>query len=459
MNIDTIEPNKVKNKAQENHQYWRRRIKEMRYDNVRLHKLYHSQIVNYVTEDWIKEPRVNSCFIPSEDIRKSSDLFKARNLLGDDTQVILLKYLERTKELFEGLLEKYDSSTIEIEGEEVKSSGVMIYPSLDLGFPNNVQRLAGGFATGMLITWKCGTALIPVDATVNVCSSSIYRIKDFPNLSDEEFSKYINSFVDQATRDKGYSFSFDSGNHFIMIAQDIQDKKLYVIMHSSAKEFKDSYMGLYPVEENWFSDAIRQFPDKSKDGRYIRYIKDEEAKQFVAYAHKLEQYNAQIHKWFAEQIGICNDGIIKKNTFHHYYMPNDSSIAIGTFVERPGTELPIFSDVGKDVYLYRVSKDNWKIRLNGEEMCLIPHGWGQAIDGVKNITVNDKDKIMKIDDHSYEINSKSRIMDIKHIRNFESGEEFFQKGRKVLKGEIVKTLRPIYLFCNERKGKINEKLN
>ena len=69
-------------------------------------------------------------------------------------------------------------------------------------------------------------------------------------------------------------------------------------------------MGLYPVEENWFSDSIRTYHD---NGRYLRYIKDEDARQFAAYAHKLEQYNVQIHKWYAEQIGIQEDVFIKKN--------------------------------------------------------------------------------------------------------------------------------------------------
>lgn len=458
LNIDTIDIDKVKTKAQESHQYWRKRIKELRYDKVELHKLYHSQIVNYVTEDWTKEPRIEANFIPSNEIRKYQDLFKAKNLLGDETQTVLLKYIEKTKQLFEGLLQKYDSSTIEIDGEEVQSSGVMVYPSLDLGFPNNVQRLAGGFATGMLITWKCGTAIIPVDATVNVCSSSIYRIKHFDDLNNQEFTNYIEKIVDKATRDKGYSFSFDNGNHFVMIAQSIEDKQLYVVMHSSAKEFKDSYMGLYPVEENWFSDSIREFPDRDKSGRYIRYIKDEEAKQFIAYAHKLEKYNVQIHKWFAEQIGIVQDLSIQKNTFHHYYMPNDNSIAIGTFVEKPGAEVPIFSNVGKDIYLFRVSNDNWKIRINGEEKCLIPHGWGQAIENVKTVSVDKKEQVLAIDNYKYKINSKERIKDIKHIRNFEDGEAFLKKGNKMLKGEIVKTLRPLYLFCSEYKGKVNGRL-
>ena len=71
------------------------------------------------------------------------------------------------------------------------------------------------------------------------------------------------------SKEKGYTFSFDNGNHFIMIAQSLDDKALYVVMHSSVKEFKDSYMGLYPVEENWFSDSIRTYHD---NGRYLRYI-------------------------------------------------------------------------------------------------------------------------------------------------------------------------------------------
>lgn len=257
-----------------------------------------------ITDDWIKEPRIEADFIPSNEIKNYQELFKADNLLGDETQIVLLKYIGKTKELFEELLQNYDSSTLKIDGEEVPSSGVMIYPSLDLGFPNNVQRLAGGFATGMLITWKCGRAIIPVDTTVNVCSSSIYRIKGFDNLSDQEFIDYIEKNVDKATREQGYSFSFDNGNHFIMIAQSVEDKQLYVVMHSSAKKIKDSYMSLYPVEENWYSNSIREFPDSEKTGRFIRYIKDEEAKQFITYAHKLEKYNIQIHKWFAEQIGI-----------------------------------------------------------------------------------------------------------------------------------------------------------
>ena len=131
--------------------------------------------------------------------------------------------------------------------------------------------------------------------------------------------------------------------------------------------------------------------------------------------------------------------------------------AIGTFVETPGTTLPIFSSAGKDIYLYKISDENWKIRINGEERCLVPHGWGQEIDNVRSIAVDYKKKELKINNEVYTINSKSRIKSNKHIRVFQDGPEFFEKGKKMLKGEIVKTLRPIYLYCATVKGKVNER--
>ena len=87
-----------------------------------------------------------------------------KNLLNDSTQKMLLPYVKETERLLDGLVKKYDEY-----GE------AHIFPSLDIGFPNNVLRLAGGFATGMLVVWKSGTPLVPVDTTVNVCSSSYYE--------------------------------------------------------------------------------------------------------------------------------------------------------------------------------------------------------------------------------------------------------------------------------------------
>lgn len=440
------------------HKAWRRAVKESGYTVVQLYKLYHAQIVNYVADDWRKEQNISDVFKGFGNIKNYEDLFKSTNLLNDDTQKVLLPYIKRTKELFESAIRKYDSSIVRVGTKEIQRSGVMIFPSLDLGFPNNVQRLAGGFATGMLVMWKCGTPIVPVDATVNVCSSSVFELSNFKtSMKDEEFEKYIEDIMFEATKGKGYSFSFDSGNHFLMIAQDILSKKLYLVLHSSANEFKDSYMGLYPVENNWYSNYIRTYPSPYAPERYIRYIKDHDATYFTENAHKLEKYNIQIHKWFADAIG-GKETSKNGQTFHHYYMPTDNSIAIGTYVEEPGTVIPLFSNVGKDIYMFKIGKDNWKIRLGGREVCLVPHGWGQAIDGVRSVVVDNENKIVKIDDDEYKIHSKVRIKNEKnkHVRDFKDGEDFLEKGKSMIKGQIVQTLRPIYLYCSKKKGKVNE---
>ena len=439
------------------HKMWRKAIRDREYSVVHLYKLYHTQIVNYVADDWRNERNINNIFNGSQDIKTYEDLFKPENLLNDDTQKVLLPYIKKTKGLFESVIRKYDSSVVKVGTEKIQRSGVMIFPSLDLGFPNNIQRLAGGFATGMLVMWKCGTPIVPVDATVNVCSSSVFKICNFDtNMKDKDFIKYIDGIMLKATKENGYSFSFDSGNHFLMIAQDVESKQLYLVLHSSANEFKNSYMGLYPVENNWYSNSIRT---KYENGRYIRYIKDSDAKYFIANAHKLENYNVQIHNWFADAIG--KKGISENaKTFHHYYMPTDNSIAIGTYAEEPGTIVPLFSNVGKDIYMFRIGRNNWKIRLGGKDVCLVPHGWGQVIDDVGVITVDNENKRIRIDNDEYDISSKVRIKngENKHVREFKDGEEFLKKGRAMIKGEIVQTLKPIYLYCSAKSGKVNERI-
>jgi phospho-2-dehydro-3-deoxyheptonate aldolase len=51
-------------------------------------------------------------------------------------------------------------------------------------------------------------------------------------------------------------------------------------------------MGLYPVENNWYSQSIKHI--KGKDGRYFRYLKDEDARYFIRMAKNFQKYNEQI---------------------------------------------------------------------------------------------------------------------------------------------------------------------
>lgn len=412
--------------------------------------MYHAQIVNYVADDWTRENNISEAFKGSQAIKTYDDLFKPENLLNDDTQKVLLPYIRKTKDLFESAIRKYDSSIVRIGTKESYRSGVMVFPSLDLGFPNNVQRLAGGFATGMLIMWKCGTPIVPIDATVNVCSSSVFKLDGFDTqMEDDAFVKYIDDIMIRATKVEGYSFSFDSGNHFLMIAQDIDSKQLYLVLHSSAKEFKNSYMGLYPVENNWYSTRIRTNLSPNTPERYIRYIKDRDATYFIDNAHKLEEYNVQIHRWFANVIGDGQKEVYGK-TYHHYYMPTDSSIAIGTYAEKPGTVVPLFSNIGRDIYMFKIGKDNWTIKLGEKEVCLVPHGWGQAIDHVQSIEVNNDQKTIKIDGNKYAINSKARLENEgnKHIRDFKNGQEFLENGNAY---QFV-TKEPVYCIMVQYTG-------
>lgn len=436
---------------------WRREVFSLGLNNIHLYKLYNSQILSYMSDDWMNGINNQIRFVPSEVIKKYEDLFVARNLLSDDTQNILLPYIEKTqKEFFEPVIKKYDPSII----NNTNHGFVKIFPSLDLGCSNNVQRLAGGFATGMLVTWHCGTPIIPVDATVNVCSSSVFKLKDKEKIlgwTEKQFLKKIDTLITEATKEE-YSFSFDKGNHFLMIAIDDKSGDVYLVLHSSAKEFKDSYMGLYPTEYNWYSDRIRVYPEPRTSGRYFRYIKDEDARYFYFISKHLENCNKNIHEWFANQLTWEKDDNTQ-TTFHHYYMPNESAIAIGTFVVKPGTTVPIFSNVGKSICMFRVSDrrgDNWKVVLKGEEYCLVPHGWGQ-----KFIDIYDSpivwENTLKLGDRSYNISSKERInQSQKKIREFKDCQEFLNRGNKFLKGEITQILKPIFLYCQDFKGKISD---
>lgn len=446
---------------------WRRNIKqngghtiynehpgELEY--IHLYKLYYSQLTHYIACDWNGPNHSELQFKPSNQIRNVEALFDSDVLLNDNTQRYLLGYIKETESLLQGVVNKY--STVSVNGE--KLSDAHIFPSLDLGLPNNSVRLAGGFATGMLVTWKCGTPIVPVDATVNVCSSSVFELPDSYNMNQtsEEFQHNIEEMMQEATQ-AGYSFNFASGNHFLMIAEDEEGKK-YLVLHSSAKEFKESYIGLYPVEGNWYSEKIRTYPTPYVHGkRYIRYLKGEDATFFISLAKKLEEVNVQIHKYFATIMSAQKCNLLERSTYHHYYMPTDSSIAIGTFVEEPGTTVPIFSAPQKAICLYKVdTEQNWTIQLGGRPKCLIPHGWGQAISGRIDIGVDYSEKRFTINvnnkPYEHDLSKRESIKcSEKQIRQYNSCKEFLE-NQKVIRGRIVKTLVPKYLYCDTEKGRV-----
>jgi len=473
--------------AYREHNKWREILREQGYQYTRLYKVYEAQIYSHVCNTWSARSTAIGEFFPSDSIASREDLYNPQNLLGDATQQVLLPYLKETEILFNVALKKHDSQGY-----------CHIYPSLDLGFPNNVQRLAGGFATGMLVTWSCGINIVPIDTTVNVCTSSVFCLKDFNAgwLEDKKaLTNELNSIFTRASDEKGYSFSFRTGNHFLLIAKDKDTDEIYLILHSSANELKRSYMGLYPVEGNWYSERIKYIPvdalrgykgfyeqeknwctaelEQVHDGRYFRYLKDEDANHFIRMAHNFQAYNEQIHTWLGEHLierlakhsGMKDSSSSFKPIIkHHYYMPTDHSIALGTFAEPIGEVVPLFSAPNKPVYLFEIGADNWQINLGGSKgnVCLIPHGWGQQIDQIQSIETNQLGKklVLTVKDCSKETISiaSSEPIDCfgKKLRQFECGEDFLEKGAKMVRGRIVKTFLPCYEYSSNTIDKNNE---
>lgn len=434
--------------AKSMHLKWRELLLNEKYEHVKHYKLYAKQLDSFVARSWNEGIIPGRIFYGNNYIKTPEDLFKYENLLGADnneSQKVLLSYLTETQTLFNEVIKKHDSS---------EYSYASIYPSLDLGFPNNVQRLAGGFATGMLVTWNCGIDIVPIDATVNVCTSSIFKLQNFDASvlrNPQEYTESLRQLFVDISIDRGYSFSFTTGNHFFIIAKDAQSDNYYLVLHSSANELKNSYMGLYPVENNWYSDKWKM--QTHPNGRYLRYLKDDDARHFIEMAHHFEQYNEEIHKYLAYMINgkeKINDAdcLLK----HHYYMPTDNSIALGTFVEKVGAEVPLFSTHGKPIYIFKLGKDNWQVDLGGKKgrVCVIPHGWGQEISKVDGIEVKNGQLILTVNHKQLPpipISSKHHIKcSEKHVRDFTNGEEFLKIGSKYITGSITKVLEPQFEY-------------
>lgn len=473
--------------AKKYHRSWRARLYELRSSGrlkgrIEMHKLYRTQLISDIHSTW--DPRfrsfsseinwgdegIHGFFFPDSEgkIDTPEKLYDEKNLLNDSTQKMLLPYVKETERLLDGLVKKYDEY-----GE------AHIFPSLDIGFPNNVLRLAGGFATGMLVVWKSGTPLVPVDTTVNVCSSSYY---EFPisalngrSIQTVFNSKIINDIITNGSVNEGLAFSFNTGNHFLLLSRGRESGNYYLVLHSSAKQYKDSFLGLYPKPNNWYFDFVKPYEDKVS-GRYINYLKDTEAQRFISIARSLNEQNKDIHSWFAKQI-LGDIKPIQSKTYHHYGMPTDYSIAIGTYVVDEKDIVPIFSKEGCPIFLFKVSSDMWSIELEGKRKYVVPHGWGQKLKyeyfqdqiteyqlktvglKVKNNALifenlQNGDEIKKIN-----VNYQARFpKDMVGVRNLYKKHPFDGKNifgeTPYLKGTIVDVLDPVALFSKDTNGEV-----
>ena len=103
--------------------------------------------------------------------------------INDLTQENILELLNKTEKLLSKVATKLSNS----------EKTATIYAMPDLGIAQNGTRMIGGFYTGACYTWNSDIPFIPVDATVNVCGTAVYKLNK--NITNEEFIERLNNVM------------------------------------------------------------------------------------------------------------------------------------------------------------------------------------------------------------------------------------------------------------------------
>lgn len=317
-------------------------------------------------------------------------------LLDDDiSQQALSKYCEVTEGLLRNALLTLD-----------KTADCNLHCSIDLGFPHDLIRIAGGFATGSFVDWSCSVPFIPVDTTINVCTGSVFEISGFdPQLySQTSFERFRQKF-ELST----YNFNFQRGNHFIIIARSELSEKFYLLLHSSASEFKKGYNGLYPVQGNWFYNDIKTI---TKDDRYIRFISGNKAELFSRISKNIEGYNELRHEFAATTFLGEETRVISVQHWHHYFMPDQSSVMLGSYLAEEFETVPIFTSLGMPIFMFNVQDNiNNRINFRGTTRYLVPHGWGKKSVCKPLIEVDLVNKAFALNNRKQKLDIESSLRD------------------------------------------------
>ncbi|MEU6815287.1 hypothetical protein [Streptomyces sp. NPDC046860] len=206
-----------------------------------------------------------------------------------------------------------------------------IVPMPDLGLPHNVRRIHGGFYTGAFYQWESTVPMVPVDATVNLCGVSLFRVDD--DFADERHFRERVAAARAVLSDRSsYVWNFTSGNHFVILAENrtpgVLPQGRYLVLHASAAEFKNQYNGLYPAPGNWYHEEVRVLA--GPDGRYLRYLSGKPAERFASMVSMIEAYQHERQRMCAALI-LGSEARITEEicSVLHYGMPDASSIAIG----------------------------------------------------------------------------------------------------------------------------------
>lgn len=289
--------------------------------------------------------------------------------LGDRTQEHIASHLVGTEQMLARAASKVSG----------KDRGAQITAMPDLGLPHNVRRILGGFFTGAVYNWESDIPLVPVDATVNSCGVSMFKLRNDIS-SKEEFDRMLAAAIKKSKDQSSYIWNFASGNHFVIYGEVKDSKTLpdgkYVTMHSSASEFKSQHNGLYPTAGNWYADNIETIED-GQTGRYIRYVQGRTAERFAQIAELLETFNKIRHRYFAEIIFGAGNIEQEVSNEQHYGMPTTDSVAIGCQWSRENMLL-LLTAPEKPIFLVKPTEGQQNdVQVGSKKLLLYPHGLGK----------------------------------------------------------------------------------
>lgn len=360
----------------------------------------------------------------------------------DRTGLELTKYVNRTGQIASHALSMLDSN-----------ASFRVIPSIDIGVPYDVDRLAGGFPTGVYVEWECSTPIIPVDTTVNCCSASIFKLSSF---FDQERFFYNLIRLNSSWEKSSYQMNFNRGNHFITLCCD-RENIWYLVTHSTAKEFTKGYNGLYPVKGNWYYDKIKVYEE---NGRYFRYITGKTAELFTKTAISLNGYNEIRHENIAYY--LCNGCVESSSHYHHYGMNQINAIKIGCYTINENELIPIFSKPGYAIDVVQVLETEKRTQ---DGKLIVPHGWGRAYSKALEINIDLKNKVCIVGNEKFELFAGKSLYVLNDLynRNYVNEKNknvFYDSFRKEIKGnvlmslaqEICMTAEGIYRIRGKEKG-------
>lgn len=350
----------------------------------------------------------------------------------DETQKVLEQYLINTEMILNELLSEYFSGFAKIR------------VTTDLGFPHDVVRIAGGFATGAYVNWVSERPFVPVDTCVNVCSTSFFEINvDILSMFTENYMNSVKSRLSNGI----YLSNFHRGNHFISYVQSCITGKIFLVLHSSANEFKDNFNGLYPVQNNWYFDKIKTY---SNGRTYIKYLDNKDAEMFCKLADGLYEFNEIRHEFIAQTIlgGLHN--VMGLQHFHHYGMPTSNSVVMGSHIVKDGDVAPVLTMPGENIYMVRFNSVKDKSLMINDNQFITPHGWGKRHKSSPRISLDLPRNKFILDDNEYDIKFGTSLRDHPNLelRSFEKQyldgkDSFFSYLKKMYNFEIVDEMKQI----------------